>query len=283
MLKNKITLFSVLVAAVGISIAAFFVAFKGEAQTRQNDNKLEAKVLRAGNSVDAKLSKKEFDDAATPIVDYDVTNTTSSDSKRIEKSARYNNRALVKADVGTKAVEVLIDSHDLLGLSDLPVTQSDLVVEGKVIDSAAYLSNDKSAVYSEFTIRISDVVKTAGGLDVSKNDTIVMERLGGRVRYPSGKVIRYTVVEQGSPMVGKKYLFFLMRGDQNSYKILTAYEIQGNKVLALDGSQLVHRGKEGDSIFDKHNNQEYGDFKRQVEEAKNKPQNPSQNRRIVGP
>lgn len=276
MLKNKITLFSILAAVVGISVAVFFVAFKGEAQTQKNSNKLEAKVLRKDNSADTQLNKKELDDAATPIVDYDMSDAASATTERIAKNGRYDRGNLVKADIGTKAVEVLVDAHH--DWDDLPFGYSDLVVEGKVTDSAAFLSNDKTTVYSEFTISVTDVIKTSDGIAVKKNDSIITERRGGRVRYPSGKVVRYTLVGQGSPMVGKKYLFFLEDAQQSNYKILTAYELQGNKVFALDGSHLFRQGRSGMLPFDKHNNQDYEKFKEDVEKVKNNPKN-RQNRR----
>jgi hypothetical protein len=269
MLKNKITLSSVLIVAIGISAAAFFAVFKGEAQTQQNDNKLEAKILRAGNSIDAELSKKELDDAATPIVDYDASTANSETANRIAKNGRYDGGNLVKADVGTRAVEVFIHAH--YDWDDLPFGYSNLVVEGKVTDSAAFLSNDKTTVYSEFTIRVTDVIKTSDGIAVNKNDSIITERRGGRVKYSSGKVIRYTLVGQGSPMVGKKYLFFLEDAQQGNYNILTAYELQGNKVFALDGSHLTRRERDGLLPFDKHNNRDYKEFKKDVEKAKSNP------------
>lgn len=277
MLKNKITLFSVLMVAVAISAAIFFVAFKGEAQSQQNNKKMAVKVLRDGNSTDTQLSKKEIDDAATPIVDYEESSANPLTENRIAKNGRYDGGNLVKADIGTKAVEVFIHAH--YDWDDLPFGYSDLVVEGKVTDSAAFLSNDKTTVYSEFTIRVTDIIKNSDGITVNKNDSIITERRGGRVRYPSGKVIRYTLVGQGSPMVGKKYLFFLENAQKDNYRILTAYELQGNKVFALDGSHLTRRERDGTLPFDKHNDRDYKEFKKDVEKAKNNPQN-SQNRRV---
>lgn len=276
MLKNKIRLVSVFAVIAGISVVAFLMVFKGEAQSQKNPDKLEAKVLKKENSADTQLNKKELDDAATPIVDYDAPNTDSVTASRFAKNGRYDGGNLVPADIGSRAVEVFIHAH--YDWDDLPFGYSDLVVEGKVTDSAAFLSNDKTTVYSEFTIHVTDVVKTSDGNTVNKNDSIVTERRGGRVKYSSGKVIRYTLVGQGSPMVGKKYLFFLEDAQQGNYNILTAYELQGNKVFALDGSHLTRRERSGVLPFDKHNDQDYKEFKENVEKAKNNPKS-RQNRR----
>jgi lipopolysaccharide export LptBFGC system permease protein LptF len=279
MLRNKITLFSVLVVAIGISVAAFLVVFKGEAQTQQNDNKLEAKVLRKGNSNDTQLTKKELDDAATPIVDYDNPNAEPASSARFAKNARYDGRRFGAIPSSFQSAESITFWEFP---SDLPIAESDLIVEGKVTDSAAYLSNDKGIVYSEFTFRVSDIVKADANITVNKNDSIVTERIGGRVKYPDGRMTRVTALGQGSPMKGKKYLLFLTKVERENYRILTGYELQGNKVFALDGSQLTRR-PQAEWVFGKHNGKDYRKFKDELEKAKDDPANSNQNRRVLGP
>jgi hypothetical protein len=70
---------------------------------------------------------------------------------------------------------------------------------------------------------------------------------------------------QGSPAKNTKYVFFLKRVDEDSYLILTAYELRGNKAFALDGSR-VNLGK-GNWAFDKHNGQEVTSFKKDLDKA----------------
>ena len=210
---------------------------------------------------------KELDDAATPIVDFDnpsVIEPTEKSSRKL-KNERYNKETFVLSDP-QRVGEVIREPEWQAGLSDLPADKSDIVVEGQVTDARAFLSDDKTGVYSEFTIRVSRILKVAPGLSVNLDDTIVMERFGGRVRYPSGKVIRYRIEGQGSPMQGKKYLFFLAKADQGNYKLLTAYEIQGQKVFALDGSRINFRGK-GNWKFDKHNGEDLDSFIGEIERA----------------
>lgn len=279
MLKNKITLFLVFAVIIGISITAFLSTFKGEAQSQQNNNKIEAKILRKGNSTDTQLTKKELDDAATPIVDYDSPNTEPVGSERFAKNARYDGHIFGAIASSFKSAESVTFWEFP---SDLPVGESDLIVEGKVTDSAAYLSNDKGIVYSEFTVRVSDVIKATGDANVNKNDSIVTERIGGRVRYPDGRITRFNTRGQGSPMKGKRYLLFLTGAERGNYRILTGYELQGNKVFALDGSHLTRR-PQTELVFDKHNGKDYRKFKDEVEKAKNDSENSNQNRRVVGP
>jgi hypothetical protein len=44
----------------------------------------------------------------------------------------------------------------------LPTHISNAVVIGEVTDAKAYLSEDRTSVYSEFTIRVGEVLKKAG-------------------------------------------------------------------------------------------------------------------------
>jgi hypothetical protein len=229
------------------------------------------------NQTPSQPTAKELDDSATPIVDFNSADAVSND--RASKNRRYDGRGLVKSEPDTRVTEVSTEWQG--DISDLPTDKSDLIVEGKVTDSAAFLSNDKGAVYSEFTVRVADVVKAAPGLTVNVGDSIVTERSGGRVRYPDGRVVRYGLGGQGSPMKEKKYLFFLSKSEQGNYRILTAYELKGKKVSALDGSRINRRGL-GSWGFDKHNDEDYQSFREAVGQAIKNPSRGAENRR-VGP
>ncbi|MDT5270514.1 MAG: hypothetical protein QOH49_2700 [Acidobacteriota bacterium] len=143
----------------------------------------------------------------------------------------------------------------------MPTELSDLIVEGDVKDANAFLSEDKTGVYSEFTISVSDVLKSSAS--VQKHDLITAERFGGRVRFPSGQVARYRVAGQGAPAKDGKYLFFLKQMTDGSYRILTAYEMRGNRIVALDGSR-TNVGGRGSSQFDKHTGKDAQEFKNEV-------------------
>jgi hypothetical protein len=267
--------------AGAVLLASLFIAFGEKGQTQHQGQT--ATVLRRGTPTasqnPAQPTAKELDDAATPIVDLNDTTPVSSD--RTLKNARRDKHNFVQRELDPRAAAVVSDHWEGQNISDLPTDKSDLVVEGKVTESQAFLSNDKGDVYSEFTVRISEVLRETDGSGVNPGDSIITERPGGRVRYPDGRVVRYGFVGQGSPMKGKKYLFFLSKTETGEYRILTGYEVQGNKVFALDGSRVNHRGL-GRWSFDKHNDEEYRNFRTMVDEALKNPPNPAQNRR-VGP
>jgi hypothetical protein len=262
-----------LAAVVGLGLIAGVVTTTSVRSQQGQPQPLRANVLRkghpTGNGKDSRPSGKELDDAATPVVDF-ASPAPAAEGARKLKGARYDRYGAVVGEPDPRMGELISYSHWQVGLSDLPADKSDLVVEAKVTDSQAFLSGDKTGVYSEFTVRVSRVLKAADGASAAEGDTLVAERVGGRVRYPSGKIVRYTVSGQGSPMKGKKYLLFLSRGEQGNYKLLTGYELQGNQVFALDGSRTNRRGL-GRWAFDKHNGEEAKSFWEAVERAINNP------------
>ncbi|HEX8500750.1 MAG TPA: hypothetical protein VF659_09175 [Pyrinomonadaceae bacterium] len=120
-------------------------------------------------------------------------------------------------------------------LPPLPVAQSDAVVTGEVMDAKAYLSNNKSGVYSEFSLRADEVLMESGGVKIAPGGIIAAEREGGRVRFPSGVVELYEIAGQGMPRAGHHYVFFLKAtGEEQTYSIVTGYEVLGNRILPLD-------------------------------------------------
>jgi hypothetical protein len=131
--------------------------------------------------------------------------------------------------------ELPLTTHWWWGLPAIPAANSDVIVIGEVADAQAYLSNDKTAVYSEFTISTDDVLKNKSSLPLSS--AISVERFGGAVRFQSGRVQHYRIDKQGVPQVGHRYLFFLKRNeDGQDFSILTGYELRAGRVFALDSA-----------------------------------------------
>ena len=119
----------------------------------------------------------------------------------------------------------------------LPVIDSDVVLTGEVVGAHAYLSNDKSGVYSEFVTRVEEVLRQGDPALVASGGEITLVRAGGRVKFPSGEVAKFKVDGWGMPRQGRRYLFFLKRNaEQESFTILRAYELREGKVYPIDGA-----------------------------------------------
>lgn len=103
----------------------------------------------------------------------------------------------------------------------------------------AHFSDDQTDVYSEFVVQLSDVLKNDDKASLGVGNSVVLERSGGRVRFPSGKVMVSATNGQDMPRVGKRYLFFLTHEGPNAriyddFLILTGYELRAGLVFPLD-------------------------------------------------
>lgn len=153
---------------------------------------------------------------------------------RSAKGARYAKH--VKDFIADRDTDqgMILAFRNIAPLPALPVGRNVVIVLGEVVDAQAYLSDDKTGVYSEFSVRIEEVFKNDNITPIFPGSLVITERYGGRVRFPSGRVILYGNREQGMPRLSRRYVFFLERSDQQ-YSILTAYELLSGLIYPVDG------------------------------------------------
>lgn len=195
--------------------------------------------------------KKHF-----PIAEFNEAEPTDplKREQRKQKQKRKNGMGLVSRSPESDMGGGLILPHGQFDFPGLPVEQSPVIVIGDVLQSEAHLSEDKLGVYSEFTIRLVEVIKAESSLPASE---MIVERLGGYVRYPNGRKLLYRVGTGGMPRVGARYLFFLKPTPELDYSILTAYEFGDKGVVALDPS----------AQFEKYDGYAIDAFRSQIVEA----------------
>lgn len=118
----------------------------------------------------------------------------------------------------------------------IPVAASQVVTVGEVTSARAYLSDDKTSVYSEFVVSLTQILKNDASQPLFVGAEIAIERSGGKVRFPSGKVLlRGAAYGRNMPVVGRQYIFFLADNkNSDDFSLLTAYELHSGSVFALD-------------------------------------------------
>lgn len=154
-------------------------------------------------------------------------------SKRKSKDNRFPQGVLDEMPSATETI--VMDSPGAARGPALPVALSDIIIVGNVLNSHAYLSSNKTGIFSEFTISIEEVLKSTGSDPTLPGANILAEREGGRIRYPSGRIRWIRFGHEGMPTIGGRYVFFLRRASNETLAILTGYELRSGKVFPIDG------------------------------------------------
>jgi hypothetical protein len=157
----------------------------------------------------------------------------------------------------------LSSSHSYL--DPFPFSLSDTVIVGQVTTGQAYLSDDKRDIYSEFNVSVQEA-RTISSAErhIQSGDRVVVERYGGAIRLPSGKVLFGALRDFSMPLVGKRYLLFLKYdpSTEDSH-IVTGYQLDGQHTYNLDvhsrsdrnNDKLIHplreQGEKEEQLLDR--------------------------------
>lgn len=235
----------IVIAAV-VTIVSSIASFQTQGQDKS--------ILTKQNEKDSSLEqrKKEFN-SQFPTALYDAPEEADSEKKvkRKLKNKRYDNRGgLVSNElpIDDGGESVLFTHFD--SIAGLPASESDIVVAGEVLDAQAYVSNNKKGVYSEFTIRIDEILKN-NSTNITQGSSITVDREGGFVRYKNGKTRLHWIGGTGMPRVGRRYVLFLKNPENTpNYEIITGYELKSDGIANLDGSEQfrAYRGMD-EAVF----------------------------------
>lgn len=134
---------------------------------------------------------------------------------------------------GPKDVEVAFLPEWQFNFPALPVTKSEVIVIGEVLNAEAHRSENRVNVFSNFEVKVDEVLK---GSNLTAGSVINVQRIGGFVNYPNGHKVLFRLVGNGMPAFGSRYVFFLNVLDED-YSILTGYELGPEGVMPLDNSR----------------------------------------------
>lgn len=188
--------------------------------------------------------QRQVEEADVPVVEFAAPESADPRDKALRR-ARSKTYDYPGDDAASKRFLLNEQSEPIalnLPLSDgpkespLPARQSDAVVIGTVTKAQAYLSNDRTNVYSAFTTSVEDVLLSDQSGSISAGGVIEAQRQGGKVRFPSGKTLLRGALGKTMPRAGCRYLLFLKKNeDGQSFSIITGYELRDGKVSPLDG------------------------------------------------
>lgn len=203
-------------------------------------------ILSTNGGIDAsnQRPKQDIDTSQFPTAEYGATPGDAKERTRWQaKSKKYNKKYTLRISESSGATYYIVDWY--VGLPAFPVARSAAIVTGEVTDARAYLSEDGTGIYSEFSIQVDEILKNDPLNPVTAGVPLFAEREGGRVRFSSGKIVTAQVVNQDMPRPGRRYAFFLMRGsltgtDSEGLQLLTAYELREGRVFPLDKVSEKH-------------------------------------------
>ena len=173
-----------------------------------------------------------------PTAEYDEPDSPDARKNRIrkEKQLRHNNFKIVASNPPEWQTERVFVGEGAMNFPALPVRESAYIVVGKVTAAEAHVSENKKNVFSEFTVSVGKVFKTADSSIIGGSE-IAVNRIGGFVKYPNGRTVLYRISRSNMPVVGERYLFFLTSKNNQDLSILTAYAMQAEGISPLDESE----------------------------------------------
>lgn len=222
---------------VTYALASLVLATAAFSNTTRGSGQDHATAADSQESAATALQRHEAQKRTFPIADYDEPEPSDSSKRaaRREKQKRYNKFTLVAKDPHPNSGETNFVADPHVDIPALPVEKSDVIVVGDVVTGEAHLSADKQNVFSEFTVRVRQVYKTTASAVPTVDSSIVVERVGGYVRYPNGQTVLYRGAGMGMPRVGGRCVLFLNSIPQSdAYTILSGYELGGKGIESFD-------------------------------------------------
>jgi hypothetical protein len=184
-----------------------------------------------------------------PAADFDASLPVDA-AKRAKRQAR--NKKYDKSEwpiLANDVAESTVRLHRVNpGLPAFPVQESRVVLIGQIASAAAYLSNDKTGVYSEFTVILEEVLKNHLAEQLLAGSSIAVIREGGRIRFPSGRMHWYGIDGQNMPRIGGRYVLFLSGEREETLTILTGYELATSKIMPLDDLNNPNKYRDADEV-----------------------------------
>lgn len=180
-----------------------------------------------------------------------------SDDVRANRSRIYN--SLAPTPTATSAPIVAVStSASVAALPEMPAAESDLIVVGSIESVATFPTENHRAAYTEFTIRLVEVISNNTDMKLeptSSNTDAPLGRLavlapGGQYKGPDGVVINHEVQGTGHALAkSRKYLLFLRtrRAAQCSL-ILKAWDLTDGRAKPLATDDL-NRANNGLSLY----------------------------------
>ena len=192
--------------------------------------------------------------ALPPVVRFDEPSVPqdSQDEERRQTRDRlgkgvYTHKVI--HDPGVREINGQAESIDLTFIDTVQVLKpgqlpdpmglpifGNIIVIATATSGKAYVNQERTGVFSEYRLAVTDVLKPDPNNVISAQDEIPAWLPGGSLQFPSGHIAHFIIAGCNYPEIGTQYVFFLRRPDKavRDYVINTAYSIKDGIVSPLD-------------------------------------------------
>jgi hypothetical protein len=170
-----------------------------------------------------------------PIADFASASSDANSNERKAKDIYFDRARYGKIVEDVRIKYITYAESWIESLPAIPVKRSNIILTGSVAGSRAFLSKNKTNVYSEFNVKVDSLVRTDNGIAITPEQIIAVNRMGGGVRFASGHIQNYWLSGAGALEMGEKYIVFLKRDDSmGGFLLLTAFKIENEKIFPID-------------------------------------------------
>jgi hypothetical protein len=136
----------------------------------------------------------------------------------------------------------------------MPVSVSTTIVVGTVISGKSFVTRDHTYVYTDYSIKIDQVLKPDPLANLIPGDLVVAAHEGGAIHFPSGHTTNFLTAGEGLPDVGSQYVLFLWRSIPTfpEYEIIfhSGYQLKNGHVYPLDDANSQYTDVEAGVFLD---------------------------------
>jgi len=232
MIRSVGTVLALLVSALGLGAQG-----PGQTQPSAADKtKLAFDRLRKPSKYSAEPARGEFQDNEIELA-------PDQDRRQLREERYKDTYQVVKdpadADPTGPPEDFTYVINDYAGKVDpFPASRAAAVVVGTVLSGKAFVSKDRTYVYSDYQVRADEVLKQDPSANLVVGGRMVVSRGGGTIHFPSGRIRNYINHGEGHPAIGSQYLFFLVKPEipEPEYEVIigAAYELSKGVVHPLD-------------------------------------------------
>jgi hypothetical protein len=258
-MKNNLFKFLFLTIVGALALTRFYASGQGgQRQTAAPGPPSLSDILKMNGKHSAPPPLTEFGQA--------VTESKEEHDRRHIREKKYGEHFYRHkiADPGTKEVNgqaettlitfvdgvTVIQPNQVPDPPGLPVSCTAVVV-ATVLGGKSHVSEDRDFVYSDYRVKIDQVLKYDAEKGLSLGEKITAWVRGGSVRFPSGHIKHFVLAGKGFPEVGTQYVLFLGRDDPklDEYELWEAYALKDGVVRPLNDGNERFDGVKADEFL----------------------------------